>query len=118
MRKLSDLAEDKHDRNGDLFLQLDEFATFMWETAPKFVKEAKTVEDLKHETLNWLEDIQDRATSAGFGLASPNANPSLNSGPSPLPAENKISMYFGGVRLFREDNVKVSLIACLLSTSD
>ena len=29
--KLSDEVEDKHDRNKDSTLQLDEFATFMWD---------------------------------------------------------------------------------------
>ena len=66
--KLSGLAEEKHDRNEDLVLQLDEFATFMWETAPKLVKEAETVENLKNETLGWCEDIRDRARSAGFRI--------------------------------------------------
>ena len=105
---MSDLAEEKHDRNEDLSLQFDEFAAFMWETAPKVVKEAKTVKNLKHETLDWLEDIEDRASSAGFSLVSPNANPSLSPELSLAPAEKKSSMYFGGVRQFREDNVKVT----------
>ena len=74
---MSDLAEEKHDQNKDSFLQLNEFVEFMWETAPKFVKEAKTNSDLRHNSLDWLEDIQDRAKSAGFSLADHTRNPNL-----------------------------------------
>ena len=71
-------AVKKCDQNNDQTLQIDDFVEFMWENAPKSVKEAETVLELKDTTLHWLEDIYNRAKSAGFSSASSNKNPNFS----------------------------------------
>ena len=74
-------AVKKCDQNNDQTLQIDDFVEFMWENAPEFVFEAKTVGDFKVNTLHWLlEDNHNRAESAGFRSASSNNDP--NSSPT------------------------------------
>ena len=69
--KLSDEVEDKHDKNKDSTLQLDEFAAFMWDNAPKKIRESQTMDQLVHGLRDWLKGIRKRAASANFKTLTP-----------------------------------------------
>ena len=65
-QKLHKHALNEHDQKKDQNLQMNDFVEFMWKNTPEFIFEAETVEEIQVKALDWLEDIYNRAKSAGF----------------------------------------------------